>query len=229
MTNELHDLAAAYALDAVDAEERSAFEAHLATCAECQIDVAELSDGASFLAEEAAPPAAMRDRVLDAAATTTQDVVTGSAQTDQPQRSMWWWVGSVAAAFVLVVGGIAAFNTLTDSRPTLSDIQAAPDAAVIDLEGSSDAIARFVYSVDEGRGFFVASGLESLAADETYELWLIDATRANPAGLFVPMEGLAMVAMDGDLGNTINIALTVEPEGGSPVPTGDVVLIGTLD
>ena len=45
-----HDLTAAYALDALDPEEREGFEAHLAQCERCRDEVAELSAAASALA-----------------------------------------------------------------------------------------------------------------------------------------------------------------------------------
>ena len=61
------DLAAAYALDALDVEERRAFEGHLATCAACRDSVAELgrvSASIGFAAEPIAPPASLRERTL---------------------------------------------------------------------------------------------------------------------------------------------------------------------
>ena len=46
----IHELTAAYALDALDAEEREDFEAHLAHCAQCQETVAAFHDTAASLA-----------------------------------------------------------------------------------------------------------------------------------------------------------------------------------
>src|SRR5437762_8553694 len=42
--NALHELTAPYALDALDADERRAYEAHPARCDRCRDDLAELSD-----------------------------------------------------------------------------------------------------------------------------------------------------------------------------------------
>ena len=76
---------------------------------------------------------------------------------------------------------------------------------------------------------FVATGLATVGADETYELWLIDDEAPIPAGLFVPAEGLASVPVEGDLGAAVAIAVTIEPEGGSDAPTGDILLLGSLE
>lgn len=65
--SEIHDPAAAYALDALDATEQEEFELHLTGCADCRREVAELRDTASELALSASappPPPALRAAVL---------------------------------------------------------------------------------------------------------------------------------------------------------------------
>ncbi|MGW3953853.1 RskA family anti-sigma factor, partial [Streptomyces sp. NPDC004752] len=69
---DLHSLAAPYALDALELGERRRFEKHLDGCERCADEVRALSEGAVRLAwSTAAPaPAALRERVLAAARTT---------------------------------------------------------------------------------------------------------------------------------------------------------------
>jgi len=60
----------AYALGALDDEERASFETHLATCDTCAAEVRELRDVAGLLAAgvpQIAPPPALRDRILSEA------------------------------------------------------------------------------------------------------------------------------------------------------------------
>lgn len=66
MSADIHGLVGAYAVDAIDEQERSAFELHLAECPECQAEVASLQAAATQLAlmSETAPPAALRESVL---------------------------------------------------------------------------------------------------------------------------------------------------------------------
>lgn len=73
--DDVHALAAAYALNAVDADERETFERHLATCEDCRREVAELSEVTVSLSEDLAvePPPALREQLLAQIATTPQD------------------------------------------------------------------------------------------------------------------------------------------------------------
>lgn len=70
MNDEPHDLVGAYAMDALDPEERLAFEGHLRSCASCRDELAGLSDALAELSAdyEVAPPPALRAAVLNAVA-----------------------------------------------------------------------------------------------------------------------------------------------------------------
>ena len=62
---EIHALSGAYAVDALDPEEKAQFEEHLGSCAACRAEVASLRETTALLAEtaEADPPPALRDRL----------------------------------------------------------------------------------------------------------------------------------------------------------------------
>lgn len=87
-----HSLAAPYALDALDPDERQRFQRHLRRCAPCTASVRTLTDGAVRLAWSVATPApdAMRERVLTAVRTLPQQEsappVTQGDQTPPAQR-----------------------------------------------------------------------------------------------------------------------------------------------
>lgn len=136
MTADIHGLVGAYAVDAVDEQERSDFELHLAECPECQAEVASLQATATQLSlmSETAPPASMRDSVLAGIRTVrplppleaqsrgplasgpvggsspTADAPTrdeGNVVQLRPRRRVTAWLASAAAAAVLLVGGLA--------------------------------------------------------------------------------------------------------------------------
>lgn len=68
MTADPHTLMGAYALDAVNARERAAFDRHLRSCTQCHVEVAELRETAARLADAApsSPPGRLRTSVLTA-------------------------------------------------------------------------------------------------------------------------------------------------------------------
>ena len=67
METDIHELSAAYALDALDPLEREAFEAHLDGCPRCQEELAsfwEVSGALAVAADGPAPSPELRERIL---------------------------------------------------------------------------------------------------------------------------------------------------------------------
>ena len=66
MSPDLHHLSGAYSVDALETDERIAFEQHLSVCPACTAEVAELTETAHLLSalSETAPPASLRADVL---------------------------------------------------------------------------------------------------------------------------------------------------------------------
>src|SRR6266849_2796795 len=98
MTNDLHELAAGYALDALEEDERHAFEDHLSSCAVCEGELPSLHDAP-------AAPAELRDRVLRQVRRERTNVVR--------LRPRWTWpvAGVAAVAAGAAIGfGIWAFS-----------------------------------------------------------------------------------------------------------------------
>ena len=104
---DLHDLTAAYALDALDADETLAYEAHLAQCERCREELASFSESATSLAwavDAPAPPVALRDRILVAAAAERVNVV------PLPVRRPWLVRGASAVAAVAACAAVGLNN-----------------------------------------------------------------------------------------------------------------------
>jgi anti-sigma-K factor RskA len=70
-----HTLAGAYAMDALSAPDRTAFERHLAGCEDCAQEIASLREATARLATATAvtPPPGFKERVLAAAVITRQE------------------------------------------------------------------------------------------------------------------------------------------------------------
>src|ERR687885_1348047 len=98
--NALHDLTAAYALDALDAEDAREYEAHLARCERCRDELASLSESAGALAyatEAPLPPPELRARILQQARRERPNVL--------PLRPRWAYPVAAAAAVAACATG----------------------------------------------------------------------------------------------------------------------------
>ena len=73
------------------------------------------------------------------------------------------------------------------------------------------------------------SGLPTLSNGKVYEVWFIAGATPVGAGLFSPNpDGSWSGLVHGDVTSAQAIAISVEPSGGSPAPTGDIVAKGSL-
>ena len=111
----------------------------------------------------------------------------------------------------------------------------APDTLRVDLAGQAvapGATARAFMSRHSGV-VFAADQLPALPADKVYQLWVIRRTAAPvSAGLLAPDASRPRHAVLRDAGRSAAappaVAVTVEPAGGVPAPTGDKVLVGAV-
>jgi anti-sigma-K factor RskA len=91
--------------------------------------------------------------------------------------------------------------------------------------------ARVVVDPASGEAALVVSGLAPLAAGEVYELWALRGqTPPEPVGLFTPSGEAATVRVPrvADPARVTGFAVSIEPAGGSPQPTGPIVLAGAV-
>lgn len=95
------------------------------------------------------------------------------------------------------------------------------------LEGAPSASAQALIDPDQGKAVFYASHLAPVDQGLTYQLWFIVGGTPVSAGTFdVDAEGSAVLIVEQVVSPaTIQAwAVTVEPAGGVPQPTGEMVL-----
>jgi anti-sigma-K factor RskA len=187
---DLHDLTAAYALDALGPDEAEAYERHLGQCEECRAHLAELNETAASLAfgtVAPAPPERLRASILDAAAAERTNVV------PLPRRR---WVARglavAAAAVACIVVGLA-----------------------VSLSQSAHSVTWTVVLRPDRTATVSFSGLGAAPSGKTYEAWVIPASGTpRPAGLF-PGGASTTVQLKGTVPSHAVVAVTVERAGGA--------------
>lgn len=98
-------------------------------------------------------------------------------------------------------------------------------------EEAPDASGAFYLGADK-QGLVVLNGLPPLSTGQTYQLWLIPAEGPpKPAGLLaVTTDTTAWqtVSVSPDAENFAAVGVSIEPAGGSPTPTGPIVLLSKI-
>ena len=229
METGIHELTAAYALDALDAEERLEYETHLRDCAACQDELASLASVTEALAVAASGPAPrpeLRDRVLEAARAEPQTVV--------PFESRRRRALPVAAAVAAVAAAVAlASRPLGDAalgRPRRGAHSARASAAGgrgPRRPGCPDDRARDRRRPPRRRpgrpsGSRARATFGPAPTGKTYEVWVVVGETPQPAGLFAGQGHADLVDGTVDPGDVV--AVTIEDEGGAETPTLPLVV-----
>ena len=118
-----------------------------------------------------------------------------------------------------------------DQAQATTAVLAAPDLARIDLQGQQvapDARARALWSRSRGL-VFTAANLPPAPAGKAYQVWVVTAQVPISAGLLTPDPsgaGTQFYMTPADIAPPVAVAVTLEPAGGVPAPTGERYLIG---
>ncbi|MFI5977318.1 anti-sigma factor domain-containing protein [Streptomyces sp. NPDC051452] len=244
-TTDLHALTGAYAVHALDGEERAAFECHLAGCDACRQEVAEFTATAGRLALASTVRArpVMREQVLQHI-TTVRQVPPGAAPLERVRRgarrgrglARWALAASVAAAAAFGGTAVWQYERAQDASRAaaqaqrhvedLAGVLAAPDARSRSVKAAGGT-GTLVVSAGRDRAVFVASGMSAPPRGKVYQLWFADGGKMRSAGLMDPDRSRQAVLMQGAVDGASGVGITVEPTGGSKQPTSTpVALLG---
>ena len=131
-------------------------------------------------------------------------------------------------------GLIAVAQSAAADAQAAVGVLAAADLARIELDGqpaAPQAAARAFWSRSRGTLLFAASNLPPLPEGRIYQLWVVTDRAPISAGLLTPdAQGSvnATLRTAPDIPQPVAMAVTIEPAGGVPAPTGDRYLVGIL-
>ncbi len=242
-----------YSLGVLEGEEKQALELHLRACTDCARKLSEARGRMALLALAAPPrvpsPRAKKGLLRSLRIEPTQHV---------PARSIafqGWLVPALAlTSLALAIGlelsrfqvrklvseesglqhSIQVAEADNTRLRTIEDLLKAPDTVKVTL------VSGAALPIPQGKAFyhprkgllFYAANLPPLTPHRTYQLWLVP-VEGNPisAGVFqVDSKGNGEIVLPAlPSGVTAKaFAVTVEPAGGVPQPTGPKVLIGAV-
>lgn len=252
--NDFESLCAGYVLDALDREEREQFEEMLHDATEEQHrileDMKSVRDELALATDPATPSDKVEGQILDAIESP------GNGSTAQKEVNIIPMWAYKAAAAILLIGliGLSYYSSnlsekvkqqqavITQLRgevnqqEELLNVLAAKNMQLINMAGldpSPEGYGKIIWDPSKRQAILQLANLPVPPEDKDYQLWLIkEGQNPIPSGvfdfdqpsndLFFKVEQLAKASASQQ--NTF--AVTLEPEGGVPQPTGDMFLLG---
>ncbi len=251
---ELDELLGAYALDAVDGDERDQVEAHLERSETARRELAQLREAVALLAYQGGVPApdALWARIEGSLDVEPPRLVlplapARAARNGRPGRGLVVKVAVGVAAVSAVAASVTAFlltDEMSRQEERLDEVAARvaddrmrsaaaaaatdPRARMLELESSASDMTATVVTMPDGSGFVMGHHVPRLAADRTYQLWALTGDPANPDMLPTAV-----------LGRSVDVAAFHAPEGclgfmisdeaapGSSTPSAEKLLEGS--
>lgn len=245
-----------YALGVLEGDELRGIETHVNSCANCAQKLSEARGRIAMLALSAPPQEpslAVRQRLMARVRTEANPArATTDARPERTPSRLWNFVWG-AVAMALAIFAVYLWNSnkilqeelnrqevamkqqmeLTRRARMLAALFSSPQTVTINLAAKSPITTgsgRVVYNSQQG-ALIYSGTLPPLAADKSYELWVIPQT-GNPiaAGVFsVDPNGNGDVVLP-KIPSGVSakaFAVTIEPAGGGAAPTGPMAQIGS--
>ena len=237
--DELEELLGAYALDALEPEERQEVDEHLVSCPRCRAELAAHRDVAALLGNAVAgTPAAAPDELWDRISASLQDEPPALASfprpNPRPRLALIVPLGAIAAALILVVGLLAVkvgnldgqLGTLSH-QTTVASVLLNPSHRTVELTSATHhpAWRATVIFLPDGEGYLVNPSMPSLSRSQTFQLWALSRGKVVSIGLLGSHPSGAPLRIEPTM--TV-LMITAEPLGGTPVPTTPVLVRGNL-
>lgn len=258
--DEVLDLAASFVLGALDDAEMAAVREHLASCREPHPEIAELAGVVPVLqvaVQPMAPPGALKDRIMAAAAADLEGrgqdsqragvgatapvapIRPSAIPRDRRQFGLSWALGIAA---VLAISLLGAWNLSLQSQLTNAQAYERQVAAVLDAAARPDALTAVMRSdaadgpaglaavTSDGAMHIAMRDLAPTTGTEVYEAWVIvgDQPPVALGGFQVDSNGVGYLEAAGlPTDPGIVLALTREPRHGATAPSSTPVSLGT--
>jgi anti-sigma-K factor RskA len=230
------ELKDAFVLGALPEEERREFEEYLISHPERQAEVDELGAVAGLLAlspQEQEPPPDLRRRIID-----TVEAV----RPRESRRSWLAWIRGFLSARNLVLGAAALLvislflwnlillGEIRDLQGRVQSLRSPQESRMVALKGPGAAhgARAEVIILEDNRAVLMAENMPRIPEEQTFQIWVIEGDIPKPSGVFEAEQESVATVVKKPLNGADAIAVSVEPEGGSPKPPTNPMLTAKL-
>lgn len=243
---ECDELLALHVFDDLEVTQREAVEGHLAACEECRASYLGVQEAMCAIGHGAPPqplPGDLKERLFERIATVPRSVL------PSPRRSWGWQAASVvlAISFATTLAGLGLLRgqlsqvegrnamlaaSLANRQEQLAILLAQNvHTASLRAPGQPQAAARVYWAPGHHAWVVAVAGLPPAVEGKTYQLWAVTAKAKISMGTFqTSSRGTAILHPQSPPARTpiIAAAVSMEPAGGVPQPTGPIVLVGKI-
>lgn len=221
------DLLAELALGVLSEDEAADVRSHLANCAGCTAELAQMERVALLLplaVDDIVPEPSVKVGLLDRIAAEPRPI-----RVLPSSRPRWQWVmaAAAAAAVLLVSGGVVGaslFGGSTsdgESERQASLVQAFAQGTASSSHGEQGgASVTLVRALGHRDAFVWVENLPVLPAGKAYQAWFIRDGKAEPSTVFRGGSGGVWVKAGDPIDRFASMALTIEDNGGVQKPSG---------
>jgi anti-sigma-K factor RskA len=220
------DEVGAYLLGALTDAERSAFEAHLATCPECRHELERLRPAADLLprsVEQVEPPSSLKRSLMEVVEREAREAGTAEprrAPLVERLRGLFRPMRPLVAAGALAAAVLAGF--------AVAQLGGGDEGRVVQASVNQSALPGATGRLDvksDGEAILEVRGMPSPGRDRVYQAWVQRDGMVEPQPTFeVGPDGAGAVAVPEDVDDAQAVLLTREPRGGSRAPSEKPVL-----
>lgn len=257
MDKTIEELLPFYALDVLTDEERELVESYLAEHPEVRTQMEEMNDAASSLPYSVSPvepPRLVKDALMarvhaDERAHASRQSSRRVMRFENVFQALSTGAAVVAILWAVVLNVqlsrlqnevsllgdalVAQSNSLEQINAKLPQVT---DSTVVTIslngtEARPDAQGQLIADPNSRSAVLVIAGLGQLEAGKTYQVWLIDGGGPKSAGILVVDEngqGILILNSEVAIGEIGWLGVSVEPDGGSEQPTGEIVIMSEL-
>jgi anti-sigma factor RsiW len=229
MTSHPTDDLAAYAIGALDDEERRLVDAHLESCPSCRAEVRAFAETAWAIAETAQRdvPLRLRTAIVERAYGAGAPRASRFAGLSDLLRRPVPLIVPLGLAAVLVLALVGYGVARRDADQYAAVVAGAVGARVVPLAatGATAGVRGSLVIPANGSPPYLILDLPAAAAGKTWEAWVIRSDTPVRAGV-TDGHGVTSLTLTTRVAAGDTVAITAEPDGGLDAPTGTPVLAG---
>ena len=236
------ELLGAYALNALGEDENALMDTHLESCKACQADLSSLLETLVEIAPQnpnydSEPLWAKIEAAISQATTRDGKVIPlrRRSQIHFPR------ISTAAASVVIIAAFVATGSSLYNSNSKanvvtsisklqgqiIATIEKAPGHRNVQLISTDGKYHISLVISSTGLGYITSSNLPTLSSAKTYQLWGIKKTGMVSIGILGPAGKEAQFLIPKNA-NFAELAISLEPSGGSSAPTTAPIVSGVV-